>query len=251
MTQIQNNNITTYDKGSVKTRDLIPTSNLLGEGNEGSVFQHANHFNWVVKKSKTSLREEYLIGSMINHPNIVKTHKLFIKTYPSNPNIQKYKLVMEKIQGEHLNNFFEKKLPDATVKSLLEQARSCCLYLFDNQISWGDLHAENTYIDAKNGHLTIADLGFWHRQTTKSLDEQAIDLMNNASGMIKNILAVSNLTSPAKARFAGPFSNKSLKIMEVTPLTKYRLWGKNGEEIRKDLDQYFIKIIQNFSSIVI
>ncbi len=152
---------TEYRKGEIKTSELIPTdrNQVLGSGLFGKVIVHKTNPHLVVKKSGCSLRTEYALGKMMDHPNLVKSIELFEKIEQDGSIY--YKLVMNRIQGKPISEYFpiDQKLPHQKIKTLLIQAFSVCLYVFKKNIFWADLSPQNVYVD-ENG-LLIGDFGFW------------------------------------------------------------------------------------------
>ena len=173
----------TYVKGEKRTKELIPTEKEpLARGSKGVVHVHRDDSKLVVKKmgGKEEIRDEYLIGAKLDHPNIVKTRKLFIKKYPDKT---KYKLVMDRINGTPLTSFYHnsvKKLSKEEANSLLSQAKECCLYLFDQKVGWGDVNDENVIVTSDESHpekrnLKLIDFEYW--KTIEDPQERALQLL--------------------------------------------------------------------------
>ena len=153
-----------YTKGEVKTRDLHVSVNrklFLGEGAYGKVFVAKHDPTKAVKKSWHPMTREYNIGAQLHHENFVKIHALFIKHFPNFQN--RYKLVMERIIGKPLKNIPSNSLPFTITLPLMQQAVDSCLYLFDRNIAWDDIHGGNLYIEESPPKLIIADFGFWEK----------------------------------------------------------------------------------------
>jgi hypothetical protein len=69
-----------YKKGETRTQELIPTTEIIGEGWGSKVALYAKDpERFVVKKSIWPLENEYWIGRSLDHRNIVKPRALFIK----------------------------------------------------------------------------------------------------------------------------------------------------------------------------
>lgn len=229
--------ITEYLKGQTKTGNLVPTAKpKIGSGAFGDVFIHRNNPALVVKKTTNSQIRDFEIASQLDHPNIVKVHQLFIKTYPFGK--KKYKLVMDKIQGQHLAKFFGANLPPKTILSLMNQAKNCCLYLCDKGIHWGDMHEENTYFDPKTGKLTVADFGFWSQNQTPA--KMAAINVSEAKRLLSNILETNNLGW--------------WQIQDITfsygKNEEADFQGKTSQEIYKIIEGYFDEAIAKFAQTV-
>lgn len=143
----------------------------LGEGSEGTVYVRRLQASHAIKKSFYNIQNEYILGILLKHPNFNKTHRLYIKRYEETQKVRhpqlKYKLVMDKIEGVRLTEIYgdqAPKLSDAVVKSLLQQAEDCCLYLFDQNIAWKDVNSKNIFVTEEN-QLKICDFGYWKKQT--------------------------------------------------------------------------------------
>ncbi len=156
-----------YKKWEIRTRDIIPTEKIpLGEGSSGSVHQHRTNTDLVVKKSydKLELEQEYEIGYRLDHPNLVKMHQLHIKE-PETGESKKYKLTMDKIDGKTLWSLREnqQQISPKVAVELVLQAKNCCLYLLDQQVSWEDLNPDNIFMTTKGNRLVLIDFAYWHK----------------------------------------------------------------------------------------
>lgn len=161
-----------YTKDDIRTKDLIPTKKELGKGTYGTVYEHGKQASLAVKKTYLqveyqnkkvfSIEEEFKLGSQLDHPHLVKIHDLYIKKYLDGRK-DKYKLVMDKIEGKTINSYAEsgEKLSDETVKKLLQQLQNCCLYLFNKGIAWNDTNPDNIFITKEKNDLMLCDYGMW------------------------------------------------------------------------------------------
>ncbi len=165
-----------YTKNEIKTNLLVPTmkaskGGFLGEGCFGSVFIHGKDQNLVVKKSYHDLSKEYEVARYLDHPCLAGVKQLFIKLYPNIGNQMQFKLVMERIIGNNLDDYFlfsDKKLSNQDVKVLCEDAKDTIQYLFKQKVYWADLKVDNLFITT-NGHLKLCDYGYWKKEENPSI----------------------------------------------------------------------------------
>lgn len=242
--------VTEYVKNETRSKDLVPTvKTILGKGSKGEVFIHRQNENWVVKKSALSLVHEFDLGKFLNHPNIVKLHTLFIKYYPTFPIKRKYKLVMDRITGNHLRTCYGTHLPKETIISLITQAKDCCLYLFDHKVKWRDLHGENVFFDPKEEKLTFADFELWTFNEART--KIAFTNLSQARRLLQNILATSSLVDLPQV---GPKADASVP-QNVRDLLRTKIQSEadfNGAPIQKmrdALSDYFDDVISRFQVI--
>ncbi len=223
-----------YAQGEVKTRDVIPTGPLVGEGWWSRVVEHKRDPDrFVVKKSFWFLEKEYEIGRSLHHANIAAVHSLYIKEISFVRGVYKlwmdpkwrrvvidrlraprysfwslmmdrihgkplaiYKMVMERVHGKTLTHFYGKHLPDATVAALLSQAQNFCLYLFDRNIKAGDLHGDNIMLVDKTHQLKIVDFGHWDVEGNPEI--RGWQLFKTAHRLMFNIISTSVLSNQAE-----------------------------------------------------
>ncbi len=165
---------------------------ILGKGTEGTVYVRRLQESHVVKKSFYDIQNEYIIGVLLQHPNFNKTHHLYIKhndeSHPTTSPRVKYKLVMDKIEGVRLADIYQDKapkLPDAVVQQLLKQAEESCLYLFDQNITWKDVNAQNIFV-TKDNQLKICDFGYWKRESDSQ--NKAVSLLLGSMELVRWIM---------------------------------------------------------------
>src|SRR5262249_14873938 len=137
---------------------------LLGKGAMGKgVYVYEDDPNVAVKKSHPSQRQsfgrdiykkEYEMGKRMDHPVLAKTYDM--KSKEKNGMI-KHKLMIEKIEGV---NIYKSHLTKEQAIKLIEDAKSCCLYLLQQRIIWKDVNDGNIFITPE-GHLKICDFGLW------------------------------------------------------------------------------------------
>lgn len=246
---------------------------VLGTGSEGTVYIRRIQESHAVKKSFYDIHFEYMIGMLLQHPNLNKTHRLYIKHYDSSLHVTsqpvKYKLVMDKIEGVRLADIYRNrapKLPNEVVQQLLKQAEDCCLYLFDQNITWKDVNAQNIFV-TKDNQLKICDFGYWKRESdsqkkaislllgsmelvgwiminTKSFPEAADD-----PDLLQNILFPSECFDPqTKPPHTRIYSNEAYKYKEEAWLQnlKQKLSKMNDGEKQAFLKNYFKRVWVNF-----
>lgn len=220
-----------YKKGDVKTKFIVPTGKLVGEGWGSKVLEYkADPEKFVVKKSIWPLEEEFRVGKRLNHENIVKVKALFIKEVPltmstiyklmldpkwrnfsfdwnwkecsfwsflikkfSGKPLFLYKMMMERIHGKTLNTYFGKSLDPSIVKSLLVQARETGLYLFDQKTQMQAIHGENIMVCDNSYKLMIVDLGHWTLEENPEV--RGLGLLQGIQRLMFNIVSTSSLSN--------------------------------------------------------
>lgn len=157
----------------------------LGEGYTTRVYEHARKPHWAVKAihPREGVRE-YMIGALLDHPNLAKTHKMYIEEGKEQT---KACIVMEKIEGKSILDF-RNLIPPALIIELLKQAKECCAYLFREDVSWRDVNPGNIYID-KSQNLKLLDFGQWEEIKDPSMRGKI--LLLGAMEMIGYILGSS------------------------------------------------------------
>ena len=139
---------------------------------------------------------------------------------------------MEKIEGEtaysmNKNKIYHKDL--GFVKKLIEGAKEACLYLFDQEICWGDVNYENVMFCEKSG-IKFLDFGYWREE--KDPKRLALDLFNGAVDTISAIIYSSALYRPAEnINRAGSVLFPESFIWIQQPAWKNAI-GRNGSTIR-------------------
>ncbi len=262
-----------YIKGETKTQDLVPTEkHVLGKGKSGRVHQHLTKASLVVKKSIQDLGHEYEIGARLNHPNLVRVYRLYIKHYQDqdSPKPDKYKLVMRKINGSTISKYYggEEKISDEIVKRLIQQAEDCCLYLFDQGIAWGDVNNGNIFINHK-GNLMLADFGHWH--SFPNSQAKTLQLLMGAMEIVGWIVKSSNLRvdnqkHPEEEKgviFPKVFFGEQLNYPQILSFfganiydskpwmqrIKAKMEHMNDQGMKKFLQSYFAQVLLNFNQI--
>lgn len=148
--------IITYNKGSQKTRDLVPTLKTpLAFGTNGTLYPLKNDLKYVVKKSIKSLEDEFQIGQR-GFTFCCKAVNLYIKNVDSE---KKYKLVMEKIEGDLLDTLYEQnsQCDNELILNLLQQAINNMLTLYKAKVCWEDIHGGNIFL-VQGSQLKFCDL---------------------------------------------------------------------------------------------
>jgi hypothetical protein len=77
----ERNTVISYNKGEAKSSHFAPIGKMIGFGLQGRVYEYQNQSHLAVKKSSDGLSREHDVGTSLNHPNIVKMGRLFIKEY--------------------------------------------------------------------------------------------------------------------------------------------------------------------------
>lgn len=183
--------IVEYKQGS--TKYVIPsvkgTKGILGWGWNGVVRTSMLNPNVAIKKtmpncSPDALAHEFEIGSILDHPHIVKVGNLY-KKVDSKGNVMRQKLELELVSSKSVYQMKQSgaKFQEQTLIYLLTQTKECSLYLFDKKVVWEDLHAGNLMVD-ENG-VKFIDLGKWHQ--VEDPKRRAAELLINAEGLV-NVL---------------------------------------------------------------
>ncbi len=69
---------------------------------------------------------------------------------------------MDKIVGTKCSGYYQgnvDKLSLEEVCKTLQQAKECCLYLFEKRVAWSDLNKGNIFITTAGKNLMLCDLG--------------------------------------------------------------------------------------------
>lgn len=276
-----------YQKGKIKTSALIPTGNLIAEGYGSKVLEHAlSPSEFIVKKSIWPLLNEYNIGRIIDHENIVKPRALFVKIVPltahaiyklwKDPKWNRerplwtliqdkmygkplllYKMVVDRVHGKTLKNYFNNNLSFPEVESLLKQAQSCGLYLFDKKIRFHDMHAENIMILEASNQLKLVDLGHWAVEENPSV--RGYLLFKGLQRLMFNIISTSVLSKIGKEEGLSQINSmipglceldacptKHTESIIATDLNEGDFLGKSELEIRSILEIYTESVISKF-----
>lgn len=225
-----------YTKGEKRTQDLIPThKEYIGHGINGKVYVHRDNNKLAVKKSTGSLKNEFEIGSLLNHPCLVKSHALFIKTLVT-PETEEdsdtneiHKMVMDKIEGDSLSAYkiHSNYIPNDKLEKLLYEALDCTQYLFEQRICWGDLNVGNVFITHDN-HLMICDFGFWEKDVFDKT-KLILGLMSSFVDLIEGIIERSVLFNS--------FEGDSEELMISILFPKDFIFMKNLETFYSELTQ--------------
>lgn len=258
-----------YIKGKIKTKELIPTKKeKLGKGTSGIVHVAKNDSSKIVKKSNINIEKEYKIGKKLNHINLMKTDQLYIKKY-QNGKKTKYKLVAEKITGRQLSNIYnlnKKNSKDVTLK-LIEQAKDlCCNYLFDENIVWKDVNAENLFIEKESNKLKIIDFGHW--EEIEEPNEKTFSLLTGAMEICGWIVKTSTLRERGKQQelenkilfFESMMRDRPYQVMSIsTSFKNPTSWEAslieeikkttNNQERKKLLADYFDHVYKTYEKI--
>ena len=206
------NSIVRYKKGEIRTMTLVPTSNELGTGSFSTVYDldldklkesnpqsdllKINRPLAVKKGSGENAVEdnELLMGEKLNHKNIAKSYKMFVKE-ESNGTLIRKKIVIEKVFGKVLYNYMNSpynRLDYDVVKKNIQITKEVALYLFDEGVYWGRdvVNPKNMLIENDSNNLKFIDFGFW--QEEKDVEKRAFCLL------VSGIILVSRLLESSK-----------------------------------------------------
>lgn len=201
---------------------------FLGKGLYGSVTVDKDDPGVAVKKSKDNISRDFLIGTQLDHPNIVKMKGLYIKE--QNPEegpykILKYKVLMERLEG---NTFYriDEGLDQNEIMKLLEEAKSIMLHLFEKKISWVDIHSNNILLTPDKS-LKICDLGPWKEETNNV--DLTKHLLVGAMEVVATIIGVSTKYKKAHEKL----ENLRRELTSQMPVSKSKM--KNFEAEKREM----------------
>lgn len=258
-----------YEKFKQKTWSFVPTDKrMFARGLSGKIYNHRYLEDCVIKKSFDNLENEYNIGIQVDHPNIVNIKKLFIK---NNNQTTRYKLLMEKIEGQTFQNLYENSdiLSLDIINKLLLQAQNCCLYLFDKEIAWTDINFGNIFL-TKTKDLKLCDLGLWSIEKDFKIRAQKLFLgsLEITGHLIKNLLLKIDskneefVTGKAESALIFPEEFFEKEIVEELIIGSYlsefdsREWlvtiknkiaSMNENQVKNLLKTYFDLVIQKIA----
>lgn len=222
----------------------------LGAGHFGKVHVVKGNQNLVFKKTKYNIQAEYKIGAQINHPNVVKVHKLYRRQDG------KYKLVMDRIEGVALAKTEE--LSDKKIGMVLREAKDCCGYLFDEGIQWGDLSENNIFIRKQSPHFQLCDFGLWKFEDDSK--KKAEYLLIGAMELAQHTIKKSQLNLDEKtlrsiifpsAIFKVPVDEEKILCVDYSEKAwmqsiQEKLAGMSETEQKNFLNAYFNEVIKAF-----
>ena len=253
-----------YQKETKNVPHIIPKNKdkLLGQGVNAKVYEHGNNPKLAIKVVPNA--HEYEIGAMLNHPVLAKSHELFIKEYPDN-RPDKYKLVMEKVDGKKLTSFQQSadSIPKEIAVKLIEQAKEFCIYLFQSGVYWKDVNDGNIFIENNTNNLRIIDLGYWSKEVNseervKHLLLGAMELttwiVGNSSCVKKN--GVKDREKKKEIAFPKKFFNEQIRDNQILSLYSYsnaswmqkiaaKLEITNKNQMEAFISSYFDNVIAN------
>lgn len=251
-----------YQKEAKGAPHIIPKNKekLLGQGMYAKVHEHKNNPKLAIKVIPNS--HEYEIGAMLNHPVLAKSHELFIKEYPDD-RPDKYKLVMEKVDGKSLASFQQSAdaIPKEIAIKLIEQAKECCIYLFQSNVYWKDVNDGNIFIENNTDNLRIIDFGHWDKEMNseervKHLLLGAMELtgwiVGNSSCVKKD--GVKDRERKKEIAFPEEFFDEKIGVHQILSVYSYLgdSWMKKITTKLKGMDQDQMKaLISNYFDHVI
>lgn len=132
---------------------------------------------------------------------------------------------MDKVNGISLHTHYwsTQKLSRDVVENLIQSAKDCCLYLFDERIYWKDINESNLYIEEGTEALKILDFGFWNLEEDSA--KLTYELMIGSMEIIGWILKCSYLRAESENRdqlypiqFPNSFVGYENKVTQVLSL---------------------------------
>lgn len=136
----------------------------LGEGSFGKVYAVENSIGqpFAIKTYKNALntedpftdaQREYSRGQILNHPNIIKSHDLFMSNFDS----ELANIVLDLVTGKTLYNIERKEIGFPLVSETVGQFVDVLRYAFCMDFIYMDLHSGNIMLD-NNSNIKIIDL---------------------------------------------------------------------------------------------
>lgn len=281
-----------FKKG--ETQQVIPRNKnkRLGQGNiAGAVYEHGENSKLAVKKlegvegvgmvvfglqiPEARQGNEYKIGATLHHPNLARTYQLYTEQYaPDEKGVQKRDknfIVMDKVEGKNMSHYYtrNKIISPAQAAKLLNQAKDCCGYLFDQNIVWKDVNDGNIFIEKKTDNLKLIDFGMWRNEEDPKA--KGFDLLfgamelagwvvrNTPQGKKENEKRAEFLT---KVLFPESFFNEKLDYMPISSFSsniyEREEWVQNlqqkmktmsDEEIKAFVTSYFDHVIEELNNL--
>lgn len=217
----------------------------LGGGHNGAVFQLASHPHFAIKKLSTDLERdeierEFYLGTKLQHPTICKTYALIQMTESvpsSDDSDDEYEeinrlLVMDLIDGTKVADYDRRFFNGDIFCKLTEQAKHCCLYLFDHNVCWADVNGKNAMI-TKSHDLRIFDLGQWYQED--NLLKLAQNLFLNGMTLLEALVAIVSIDQSMQRQIFKSDTESNITAQMI---------GKSREELRLILADYFDTVIQ-------
>mmetsp|Transcript_10343 Transcript_10343/g.31643 ORF Transcript_10343/g.31643 Transcript_10343/m.31643 type:complete len:460 (+) Transcript_10343:302-1681(+) len=148
---------------------------VIGKGGFGNVYRATNNAREevavkVIEVDRLPPRDRKFIGKemeilpLLNHPNIVKTHDIFIDQKK-----RKISIAMEMLSGGDLLDFIIANGPlrEKEAKAVMEQLFSVLRYLHGADLAHRDLKPENILLrgDGKDLKIAVTDFGFADKVT--------------------------------------------------------------------------------------
>lgn len=246
-----------YKRGEGKN---LVSDKYLGKGvTSNKVYEHVDNPKLAVKA--TGLHE-YEIGANLEHPNLAKTHHLYMSDEAAQERFPRGNMVMDKIEGKTINKYYINKEPiskEQTIKAL-SQARDCCGYLFDQDVYWCDVNDGNIFIEEKTGDLKIIDFGGWNREDDPK--NKGLYLLLGAMEVSGWLLKISEARGDYRGLFPKKLFGKELNLGQIVTARDAPLYSdplKKGEKIEKafmkkteKMDDHEIKeFLMNYFDLVI
>lgn len=239
-----------FEKGKAKIGDFISIdkTNIIGKGTDTIVYSHKDNPDIAIKKTQKTtknLSNEYYIGYKIDHPNVTKSYALYIKKYPDEKNYMKNYLELYRIKGVPIANFFEQptKLPHQVIQNLIKEAKDCCLYFYDNNIVWDDIHGENVFIE--NNHLKLIDFGRW--KVEENVNRRTQSLHARALTLFRLILESSTISDEKKSNIR---REDEIYAAAKAKFGEYPILKMPTEETKTFLSNYFDNVLAKFNKCI-
>jgi hypothetical protein len=170
-------------------------------------------------------------------------------------------MVIERVHGKTLNQYFGKNVDSSIVASLLTQAKDSCLYLFDQKTQLQAIHGENAMICDRSHRLMIIDLGHW--KVEEDPVTRGFALLRGVQRLMFNIISTSSLYHQGREVNLTQFNclvqnlcnqdalpSKATQEVVFTNLTEDDFRGKSEPEIRLMLEEYCNQVAEKFLTLM-
>lgn len=270
------NRIEFYAKGEMATQKIIPYNKkeTLGKGMFASVHRVRGKEGIVLKrvlsKNGREAMREFSIGAQLDHKNLVKFTKLYLKEHKGKRDswgrlLLSGKIEMEEIQGRSLGrkDRGSEKLSDDVVCRVLNEAKDLLVYLFDSRVIGADINAGNILITQDS--FQICDLSEWKVEKESKLCANKLmwSAMEIAGWLIRTSMLrannVENLPLETSIIFPeGHLDYKESRTQVTTlwwnaadPLALHlakKMQSMSDQELKAYLTGYFDAVIENFNT---
>ncbi len=184
--------------------------------------------------------EEIKLLHLLYHKNIVRIYNYYLY-----PDLYTGYIVMEYVEGEEIDTYFE-KYPE-NINNIFEQIIDGFVYLEENSILHRDIRPSNIMID-KNHNLKIIDFGFGKQKEFSNDDKKSIslnwwggeipdDFKNNEYNFQTEIFFIGKLFKKIIDNMNCSFKYHNIlnKMIEINPLKRISSFQEIIREIKMEI----------------